>query len=120
MFTARNNTFETNSSSTHSLCIAKKSTYEKWEKGDMIWYSWDYDEFYTFEEVEKERDIYFANHPLATSDDWEEYLKYKFNLLTKTEYYDYIYYRNLTPIYKEYQTENGDEIVAFGYYGYDG
>lgn len=34
----RNNTFETNSSSTHSLTICTKEDYKKWENGELYYY----------------------------------------------------------------------------------
>ena len=46
----RFNTFETNSSSTHTLCICSKEKYDKWNNGEL--YYWDNNNnFYTAEEL---------------------------------------------------------------------
>lgn len=43
-------TFETNSSSTHSMVIAMKDEFDKWENGEYILHNYD-DEFITKEEA---------------------------------------------------------------------
>lgn len=37
MKTVRPNVFETNSSSTHEICLCTEADYEKFKKGDMLW-----------------------------------------------------------------------------------
>jgi len=75
MIQSRQNVFETNSSSTHSMVIAMDSDFEKWEKGEVYycddwWSSKDKDrftsgKFYPKEEIDayyesigEERDVY--------------------------------------------------------------
>jgi len=36
----RRGVFETNSSSTHSLCIASKEDFKKWQNGELVYDSW--------------------------------------------------------------------------------
>lgn len=109
--------FETNSSSTHSLCICTKEEYDKWIEGEYIfdYYNnklikkpegWDeavekYDDAIEDEEgVEWTGSEEYDREDLKTYDEWyeDEYLK----------------------TYEEkYTSPSGDEIVIFGKYGYN-
>lgn len=88
--------FETNSSSTHTLCIVPKKELERWKNGELLFDSWD-DELVEASSVNLEED---EENQFQTYEKWreDEYLK--------------IYV-------KDYTTESGDEIVAFGKYGYN-
>lgn len=87
----RRNTFETNSSSTHSITICSKESFEKWKNGELSYDDWN--ETLTEEKADGENYITF--------DEWvdDDYLE------------TYI---------KKYTTQKGEEIVAFGKYGYNG
>jgi hypothetical protein len=95
MIQVRNGVFETNSSSTHSICICTKSDYEKWKNGELVYDSWNE----ALVPVSKcsDDDIYYC----------QTYEKYE------DDYYLEHYTVNFT-------TPSGDEMVAFGRYGYDG
>lgn len=124
----RSNTFETNSSSTHSICMCTKDQYANWAsdwddlKADSILYCEE--EFVTVEEAVKEAnryreviklsDVLDVNSPdhddsidalredgCMTCDDWDDYVE--------NETY-----------YNEFITPSGETVVAFGYYGWDG
>lgn len=125
----RSNTFETNSSSTHSICMCTKDQYVNWVsdwsdlKADSILYYEE--EFVTVEEAVKNvsnryheeiklSDVLDASSPdhddaidalredgYMTCDDWDDYVE-------NETYYD------------EFTTPNGETVVAFGYYGWDG
>lgn len=124
----RSNTFETNSSSTHSICMCTKDQYDKWAsdwdnlKADSILYCEE--ELVTVEEAVKEAnryreviklsDVLDVNSPdhddaidtlredgYMTCDDWDDYIE--------NETY-----------YNEFTTSGGETVVAFGYYGWDG
>lgn len=98
MKTIRRSTFETNSSSTHSMTICTKSEYEKWMNGELLFDR--YNEKLVNPEEIKEQDEY-------------RYLTY--------EQYSNDEDRCCLEGYKEnYTTPSGDEIVIFGEYGYDG
>lgn len=144
MIHIRNNVFETNSSSTHSLTIAPKSQYEAWLIGDGILYDGDCRRFIAKEEaIEKVRlyeyesgasdkswynplkDYYYRNDieqekVYKNIDDVPEELIIPY--LAYHEYYTSDEFDNGVCEYYEqfeqhYTTEHGDEVVAFGYYG---
>lgn len=95
MISIRKNVFETNSSSTHSICICTEEDFKKWENGEKLW---DYysDKLIDVDEVsEEERDTW----------DYRPY-DYRDDCL---EWYE-----------KHFITPSGDKMVAFGNYGYDG
>lgn len=125
MKTVRRGTFETNSSSTHSITMCMESDYEKWKNGEMYWHRWN-DELVSKEEVEKEmaklREEFIADNPDfdENNEKWKEKLEQYINE-DKTYYtyeefndYDYIEYETFVD---KYNTPNGDTVVAFGYYG---
>lgn len=75
MITIRQGTFETNSSSTHSIVICTEDEYKKWEKGDL-YASRNYDGFKTkdeiLEEYKKEYSEYFdANGGFIPTEEYE-------------------------------------------------
>ena len=113
MITIRKNVFETNSSSTHSLVMAEKSEFDKWENGEVLycncWWSsqgnrFEEGKFYPKEEVEnyyKEKDEERDPYEFCTYDEFmeDEYLE--------TSEYTYV-------------TPQGETIKAVAKYGYDG
>ena len=84
--------FETNSSSMHSLTIVSKEEFDKFKRGELIW------DNCCDELVEKTEDL--------DEDDYQTY-----------EDLGYGQYETFEQTYK---TKGGEEVVAFGYYGYDG
>ena len=127
MKTVRRGTFETNSSSTHSITMCMESDYEKWKNGEMYWHRWN-DELVSKEEVEKEmaklREEFIADNPDfdENNEEWKEKLEQYINedkmYYTYEEFNDYDYIEYETFVDK-YNTPNGDTVVAFGYYGQD-
>ena len=125
MRTVRRGTFETNSSSTHSITMCMESDYEKWKNGEMYWHRWN-DELVSKEEVEKEmaklREEFIADNPDfdENNEEWKEKLEQYINedkmYYTYEEFNDYDYIEYETFVDK-YDTPNGDTVVAFGYYG---
>lgn len=118
----RRNTFETNSSSTHSITMCKESDFDKWKNGEMYWDRWN-ESLVSKEEVEKEmaklKEEFISEHPDYDKDDidWEEKLEDYLN--SDKEYYTYEEFNNYD--YIEYETfeDSYDGVVAFGYYGID-
>lgn len=88
-------TFETNSSSTHSIVICTPEEYEKWRKGELLCNEWD-EKLMTPEEVEKvgESKIYYLD-----LDGWVDELELSVH---------------------NHTTKGGEELVIVSKYGYDG
>lgn len=127
MIKVRRCTFETNSSSTHSITMCMESDYEKWKNGEMYWDRWD-DKLISKEDVEKElaniREEFMKDNPDFDENDeeWKERLEDYINddktYYTYEEFndYDYVLYET----YKtEFETPKGEKVVSFGYYGND-
>lgn len=95
----RRGVFETNSSSTHSITICSKEEFERWKNGDLIFDRYD-DKLCELSEI-----------PDEDSEDYDE-CQYE----TYGQWYEDEY---LELFEEEYTSKNGDEIVAFGKYGYD-
>lgn len=118
----RRGTFETNSSSTHSITMCKESDFDKWKNGEMYWDRWN-ESLVSKEEVEKEmaklKEEFISEHPDYDKDDidWEEQLEDYLN--SDKEYYTYEEFNDYD--YMEYETfeDSYDGVVAFGYYGMD-
>lgn len=125
----RRGVFETNSSSTHSLTMCTKAEYDKWRNGEVLLYKgggWRFpnnnepkkNSFYTKEEV-----INFlknSKYPPDNDFDWDDEESVE-DYLREEEFYSF---DNFGYDYEwfdcAYTTESGEEIVAFGYYGYSG
>ena len=97
----RRGVFETNSSSTHSITMFMKSDYDKWVAGELVWSRWN-DEL-----------VEITSEVKASMEDGDgDYLTYE-----QFNDWDYLEYETFKSTFK---TPNNDEIVSFGYYGYDG
>ena len=128
MIQIRNGVFETNSSSTHSLVMCMKNDYDKWVNREVYlnneagWSS--YSEYKNKQFVTKEEAIdIITNNKYPTdidlftmnNDELEEY--FKDNEIYTFDNYDNDYLESFT---EEFTTPNGDTVVSFGQYGYDG
>ena len=127
MIQIRQNVFETNSSSTHSITMCMKSDYVKWKNG-KLWYVdsslCKNNPFFTFEDMME----FMIAHNRLDSDSIEEinnmrqrndeegladYLR-DYDVYTFDTYFDNEY----ETFYKEFTTPDTSEtIVSFGYYG---
>lgn len=125
----RRNTFETNSSSTHSLTMCMKEDFEKWKNGEKYWNRWNeelVDKKVFEEEISKIIDEFksknsdFDENDEAWAKKLNDYIAENINddktFYTYKEFndYDYIEYETFE---QEMKTKNGDEVVAFGYFG---
>lgn len=101
-------TFETNSSSTHTLVIVSKEEFEKWKRGEL----------YLEDSVMKTKDqVLLDNKKLIDTyndGDVDEFISDE--RMDYESYFD----RDMETFTQEHKTPNGDEVVAFGYFGYDG
>lgn len=133
----RNNVFETNSSSTHSLTICSEEQFEDWKNGKLLFNDWD-DEFVKFNELtdqdkqdakneyERKKQIYWKDWEQLTDDEvnkwYEKYAKEnKFSSHNDCKTFDdWKYSTDLEYFVEHHTTPGGEKIVAFGHYGYDG
>lgn len=93
--TIRHGTFETNSSSVHSLTMCSESEWKKWERGELLYDDWE-EEFVDINNVEDSNGGRYY-----TMDDFFD----KYNCDYET--FD-----------TSYTTSNGETVRAFGYYGF--
>jgi len=108
----RRGVFETNSSSTHSITMCSKEDYDKWENGEVLLDNWK-DKFITIEEAIEELK---KGHKNLSDDEIK-------NMLDEDDWYSCERYFDsdyLETFEQTYTTKNGETIVAFGKYGYDG
>ena len=92
----RRGVFETNSSSVHSLTMCTQSDYDRWKDGELIYDYWD-NKLISIDELD---------------DDYEEERYYTYDRFDEYAF-DYETFEDT------FTTENGDTVVAFGYYGRD-
>ena len=90
-------TFETNSSSTHSLIICTDNEYKAWRRGDAIL------------DRDVDRIVPMPSDEEIEDDNWR-YIKYN----------EYDYRIDMDGFDETYTTPHGDVIHVFGWYGYDG
>ena len=97
----RNNVFETNSSSCHSLCVCTAKDYDLWEKGKKV-----------YDNGNKE---IVARFPGMNDDYILGYPRYQ----TKKQYDSYISQNVLEAerMYQEFIAPDGTEMVVFGWAG---
>lgn len=127
MIQIRRNTFETNSSSTHSLVMCTKEEYNKFSKSQLWLVGWSsapkpmmtFDEAIQFlrdkslmdlEAEETVKAMYAANDTEGVSDYLCDYEVYD------VDSYDGAH-EDLEDFYQEFDTPSGETVVAFGYYG---
>lgn len=124
MIKIRQNVFETNSSSTHSLVMCDDNEYQKWQDGEIFYCSWfpyDADEtlkhetshFYTKDEAKaicESADIGWDEDDDCSSERKEYFV-------TLAEFCDSDY---LESGEQKYVTPNGEVVHAVFKYGYDG
>lgn len=140
MIQIRPGVFETNSSSTHSLNICKKSDYLEWVNNPDIVYvgeSWRFGpsefndrEFVTRQEIVDRAIAYNReNGDCKYPETIEEWFKeaddwWRINEAVENEIYTFEDWNqnneDLTTFEYSYTSEHGDEIEVFGAYGYDG
>lgn len=114
----RRGTFETNSSSCHSITMCMESDYNKWEKGELLLHVGWRSHLCTIEEA-----IEFEKSRCDSGIDWNN--KQEVDLaLADSDFYTYErYWNEYCEDYEDYEetmtTPNGENVVAFGYYGWE-
>lgn len=126
----RRGTFETNSSSIHAIVMCMESDYDKWKKGELLLYTgWGYG--YAENNEPKENHFYTRDEAISfyktsrynDNVDWDNEQKVN-EILTDKEFLTYDYFWNkYCENYEDYEetltTPNGENVIAFGYYGYE-
>ena len=110
----RLNVFETNSSSTHSLTLVSKEDYEAWKNGEYL--IDEGDDLVTKEQAIKELKEDYPDKDFDNEDVVNELLE-DYCFKTYKEYFNDEYLETFTT---RYTSKSGDEVVAFGKYGYEG
>lgn len=130
MKTIRTGVFETNSSSTHSLCLCTKEEYIKWrdESNPSLVFDKDVGRLIPLSDA-KEKIIRMKQRSnrqeeINRINSMSEEELYKF--VTDYCFYSYETYQDREDneanetYYDEFTTPKGDTVVLFGYEGYDG
>jgi len=137
-YQVRKGVFETNSSSTHSLCICSQEDFDAWKAGKTLFNEYK-NEFRPVEDFgisvsDKEVKDYYNNTKQEFYKSFEnltsdEVQKVKDRLLTELranadmdgfESYADWWRDYLEEFERSYTSKSGDKIVVFGQYGYDG
>lgn len=119
MIQIRHGVFETNSSSTHSLTICMESDYDKWRNGEVLFHH-DYrtgeDKFITEEEAMDFLRSHKYDPDTMSVDELHDAMLDE-DMYSYRRFYDEGY---LETFFEDFVTPNGEAVVAFGKYGYDG
>lgn len=132
MIKIRYGVFETNSSSVHSMTICSAGDYIRWLKGEVLFnteYKYnDWPQFISPDEASK-YDKYYP-YPKEKVDPYDSSFFEVVNEDGDTEWHErtlitfYEYQGCIDDCFNQFKevhtTPSGDEVVAFGYYGYDG
>ena len=115
----RRGVFETNSSSVHSLTMCSRTEWDDWKRGDL----WLYKETLLSKSdiiASLKRLQWFnkCNFEAMSDDEWEEFCKDN-NIFSWDSYNRYAQRRSFETFDQKYTTLKGEDVCAFGYYGYD-
>ena len=119
MIQVRNNIFETNSSSVHSITLCPEDKFEKWKNGELL-FDRDNDELISLKKAEEiKKEIERDRKRYGYSED-----EYEDNgrILTYNQFFYWQGDDSYMDYMEKYQTHKnigGVDIVAFGYYGHD-
>lgn len=118
----RRGVFETNSSSTHSITMCSGEEYDKWCSGNLLFWV-DEKKFGTKEDIIEElKELTRWDNSLMYPDvNWDDDsvvadIFDSEEIQTSDEFFDDEY---LETFEETYHTSNGEEVVAFGKFGYD-
>lgn len=127
MIKIRYDVFETNSSSTHSLCVAQNEEIDKLKNDELLVnLLWDRPSYLiTYEDALNELidAIHKYGHEddatIIDSGDKEEiyHLMYEYDIAERFD--SYLATEYLEPYEEEFTTKNGDRVLIFGRYGHD-
>lgn len=126
--------FESNSSTTHCIWMTSREKYEKYEQGGYLYdgssYGWKNKEaapkkgeIYSRKEViEMIKNNYEDYEPFNEDEmDEDEIIDCWDEIISETEFIseEILENQQFETFYDSYRTPSGEEVVAFGYYGYN-
>lgn len=130
----RRNMFETNSSSVHSLIMCDWDEWEKWETG-LTYFNFYTEKFEDaeiieakikaeFEQYLTEEGIIFKGEDAETEkfaafDDFELEWERDNETYNSSDFFEYAS-NGFETFVQYHNTKNGDQVVAFGFFGQDG
>lgn len=115
----RRGVFETNSSSVHSLTMCSKTEWDSWKQGDLWLYSGTLMSKSDVIAILKRFQWFNKyNFEAMSDDDWEEFCE-DYDIFSWESYDKYISRRSCETFDQTYTASNGEEIYAFGFYGYE-
>lgn len=127
-------TFESNSSTTHVLYMVSRDVYEKYEQGGYLYngssFGWKNKEaapkngeIYSKEEViEMIKNNYKYYEPFNENEMDKDEIEDEWNeIISGAEFVteEILENQQYETFYDSYRTPSGEEVVAFGYYGYN-
>ena len=128
MKTIRNNVFETNSSSTHSVSVFYAEDYEKFKNNELL-YDPKSDELITLEKgieillnnLPEESKIKILNDKLTYSEIIDLYMDELEDIEVPKFYKELIdsYYNDLETDITEFNTKSGEKLIIMCRYGYN-
>jgi len=122
MIQIRQNIFETNSSSIHTLTVTDNDTYEKWINGELLYI--DEDESWCLKNIDFNSEIENFVSKERAIDLYEQIVENEYHPSFEEIFKTYSqWYNSLDELsnYKaNYTTKKGEKIVIFGKHGYYG
>ncbi len=115
----RRGVFETNSSSTHSITMCTNEEYQKFLKGEL-YISELRDELLSLEQIKEDFEQANKKWKEDHENDLYENIEQYMDCECIKSYADWEEDDCLESYISNYTTPNGEEIIAFGKYGYDG
>lgn len=137
MYQIRNGVFETNSSSTHSLCICTEEDFTKFENNEALWDKYK-DSIVPIDKIPPQyvnrakkyyqavQDSYMKNWDELSEENQNEFIVKEFDSSESGDFLfeDKVFFDSwgvgLETFAQHFTTPSGDKMVVFGEYGYDG
>lgn len=136
MYQIRNGVFETNSSSTHSLCICTEEDFEKFKDNKALWDKFS-DRIAPINKISPQyvsrakkyyqtvQDSFMKDWDELSEENQNEFIVKEFDLSESGDslFEDKVFFdswgANLETFVEHFTTPSGDKMVVFGEYGYD-
>lgn len=113
----RMNIWETNSSSTHSIAICNQSQLDDWKNG-RLFYGINFGKLFTIEQIRENFEEFqkkCCDKEWIKSYTFEQYIKNSYQTFDEWSESEY-----LETYIENHVTPNGEPIICFGKFGYDG